>query len=83
MWINGKSLREFCRGYRKIIDDERIIGEKSFTDLYTWIDAAYVVHIDMRSHTGIAISMGHGVFHEKASVQRLNPKIPHRRTWLV
>ena len=43
--------------------------------MYTWIDAAYTVHGEMRSHTGEGISMGHGVFHEKASAQRLNTKI--------
>ena len=43
--------------------------------MYTWIDTAYAVHSDMRSYTGGAISMGHGVFHEKASAQRLNTKI--------
>ena len=40
-----------------------------------WIDVAYKVHSEMRSHTGGAISMGHRVFHEKPSMQRLNTKI--------
>ena len=43
--------------------------------MYTWIDAAYTVHGEMRSHTGEGISMGHGVFYKKASVQILNTKI--------
>ena len=39
------------------------------------IDADYVVHIYMIIHTGGDISRVHGVFHEKASAQRLNTKI--------
>ena len=43
-----------------------IIGAKTLTYLYTWIDAAYAVHNNMRGHTGGAISMGYGIMHEKA-----------------
>ena len=28
--------------------------------MYTWVDASYAVHPDMRSHTGGAISFGVG-----------------------
>ena len=47
------------------IDDKRIIEEKSITYLCTWIDAYYAVHRDMKSHTGGAISTGHGMLNEK------------------
>ena len=39
-----------------------------------WVDAAYGVHSDMRSHTGGTMSFGHGVVHHKSSVQKLNTK---------
>ena len=42
--------------------------------LFTWIDAAYAVHPDMRSHTGGAMSMGLGVVQAKSSKQKLNTK---------
>ena len=45
------------------------------TDLYTWIDAVYAVHNNMRGHTGGAISLGYGIMHGKASKQKLNVKI--------
>ena len=59
---------------KKNIYDKIIIGSKSLPDVYMWIYAAYAVHSNMRSHTGGAISMGHGVLHEKALVQILNTK---------
>ena len=56
------------------IADNRIIGAKSLTYVYTCIDASCAVHKIIRSHTVGAISMVHGVLHEKALVQRLNTK---------
>ena len=56
------------------IKDKRIIGAKTLTDLYTWIDAAYAVHNNIRGHTGGAISMGYGIMHGKASKQKINVK---------
>ena len=43
-------------------------------DFYTWVDASYAVHEDMRSQTGGVMSFGHGILHHKASVQKLNIK---------
>ena len=59
---------------KKNIYDKIIIGSKSLTDVYMWIYAAYAVHRNMRSHAVGAISMVHGVLHETALVQILNPK---------
>ena len=42
--------------------------------LYTWVDAAYAVHQNMRSHTGGCISFGLGTIHAKSSKQKLNTK---------
>ena len=43
-------------------------------DFYTWVDASYAVHEDMRSQTGGVMSFGHGILHRKSSVQKLNTK---------
>ena len=51
-----------------------IIGAKTLTDLYMWIDAAYAVHNNMRGHTGGAISLGYGIMHGKSSKQKINIK---------
>ena len=47
------------------IKDKRIIGAKTLSDLYTWIDAAYAAHNIIIGHTGGAISMGYGIIHGK------------------
>ena len=60
--------------FKRTIDDVRIIGATSLNDVYTWIDAAYAVHNNMRSQTGGAMSMGHGILHGRSSKQKLNTK---------
>ena len=73
--VDGQEKPKRVLSWLKVnIDDKRIIVAENPTDIYMWIYAAYVVHGNMRSHTGGAISMGNGVLHEKASVQRLNTK---------
>ena len=58
------------------IEDDRIMGADSLNTLYmTWIDAAYAVHPNMRSHTGGCMSMmGTGTLHARSSKKKLNTK---------
>ena len=49
------------------IDVIRTIGCTDLTQLHTWIDAAFAIHPNMRSHTGGVMSLGHGVIHAKSS----------------
>ena len=56
------------------IEDVRVIGASSLTDLFTYIDAAYTVNPDMKSQTGGAMSLGVGVLHAKSNKQKLNVK---------
>ena len=39
-----------------------------------WVDAAYAVHPNMKSHTGGSLSLGHGTLSNKSSTQKLNTK---------
>ena len=55
-------------------NDKRVIGCDDLQSLYTWIDAAYAVHPNMRSQTGGTMSMGWGTIHCKSSKQKLNTK---------
>ena len=59
-----KKLKRVLSLVKETISDKIIIGLKIPIDMYTWIDAAYGVHINMRSHTGRAISMIHGMLHQ-------------------
>eukprot|EP00957_Ditylum_brightwellii_P124753 9508629-Ditylum_brightwellii.AAC.1 len=59
---------------KRTVNDVRIIGATSIQDLYKWVDAAYAIHPNMRSHTGGAMSFGWGIVHRRASKQKLNTK---------
>jgi hypothetical protein len=39
-----------------------------------WMDAAYAVHPDMKSHTGGAFTLGSGVIYGTSTCQKLNTK---------
>ena len=69
-----KKLKRMMGFAKKTIDDVRIVGATSLTELFTWIDAAYAVHPNMRSQTGGAMSMGIGIIHGRSSKQKLNTK---------
>ena len=40
-----------------------------------WVDAAFAVHNDMRSHTGGVLSLGKGAVYASSKKQKLNTKI--------
>ena len=69
-----KKLKRGLKFVKNIIKDKKIIVAKTLTDLYTWIEAAYAIHNNMRGRTGGAISMGYGIMHVKASKQEINVK---------
>ena len=73
-----KKLNRGLTFVKNTIKDKRIIGAKKLTDLYTWIDAAYAVHNNMRGYTGGAISMGYGIMHRNASKTKDKRKKFHR-----
>lgn len=56
------------------VKDVRTIGATGLGCLTTWVDAAYAVHNNMRSHTGGVMSMGRGLVHGRSSKQKLNTK---------
>jgi hypothetical protein len=70
-WLKLKRLLRYLNG---TIDMPRIIGAHSLTEFKTWVDAAYAVHDDMKSHTGGVMSFGHGVVNAKSLKQKLNVK---------
>jgi hypothetical protein len=39
-----------------------------------WVDASFVVHSDMRSHTGGTMSLGKGSLYSSSTRQKLNTK---------
>jgi len=51
-----------------------ILGADSLAKLKSWVDTAYAVHNDMKSHTGGATSLGRGAIMCKSTKQKLNTK---------
>ena len=70
-WLKLKRLLQYLN---RTLDDVLTIGADSLTRLMTWVDAAYGVHRDMKSHTGGAMSLGRGAIMCKSSKQKLNTK---------
>jgi hypothetical protein len=70
-WLKLKRLLRYLNG---TLDMPRIIGADSLTAFKTWVDAAYAVHDDMKSHTGGVMSFGHGAINAKSLKQKLNVK---------
>ena len=69
-----KKLRRCVSWLMQTIDDKRIIGCFNLYELFTWVDASFAVHPNMRSHTGGVMSMGFGMIHCRSSKQKLNAK---------
>jgi hypothetical protein len=69
-----KKLKRVLVYLKQSINDKRIIGCDGLENIFTWIDAAFAVHPNMRSHTGGAMSLGWGVLHTKSSKQKLTTK---------
>ena len=67
-------LKRVLAYLKNTIDDVRVIGATSLTQILTWIDASFAVHSDMKSHTGGCTSMGIGLVHQKSSTQKSNSK---------
>lgn len=41
---------------RDTLEDHRVLGALSLEELFTWVDTSFVVHPNMRSHTGSTMS---------------------------
>ena len=66
-----RRLLEYIKGSLHL---KYTLGADDMVSLGTWVDAAYAVHPDMRSHTGGVISFGLGGIACKSSKQTLNTK---------
>ena len=70
-YVKLKRLLEYLYG---TLDLSLVLGADNLGTIYTWVDASYAVHNDMRSHTGGVISFGVGGLLCKSSKQKLNTK---------
>ena len=70
-WYKLIRVLSFLKTYK---NDKRRIGAKSLKDLFTYIDASYAIHPNMRGHTGGLMSFGTGIIHGRSGKQKLNVK---------
>jgi hypothetical protein len=60
--------------YTRHKNDYLTLSATSLHNVRWWVDAAYAVHHDMKSHTGGALSLGRGVIYGTSKGQKLNTK---------
>jgi len=70
-WSKLIQLLQYFNG---TLDMPLILGADSLAKSKSWVDAAYAVHDDMKSHTGGATSLGCGAIMCKSTKQKLNTK---------
>ena len=51
-------------------EDKRIIGCFNLKELFSWVDASFAVHPNMRSRLGGSISIEYGIIHFRSSKQK-------------
>jgi hypothetical protein len=56
------------------MDCDYSLGADNMDKMMTWVDAAFAVHLDMKSHTGGVISFWRGGIVCKSTKQKLNTK---------
>ena len=66
-----KRVLEYLKGS---INDEYILGADDLSKVRSWVDAAFAVHPDMKSHTGGVVSFGTGGMACKSGKQKLVTK---------
>lgn len=69
-----KKLVRVIRYLRKHQSDTLRLSAKSPTEAKWWIDGAFAVHEDRRSHTGEYFSLGNGAMFGCSNKQKLNTK---------
>jgi len=72
-WGKLRRMIGFLKG---TLDDVRIIGATSITEIMTFIDSSYAVHDNMRSHTGGLVSFGICAAHARSTTSKINVKSP-------
>jgi hypothetical protein len=70
-WSKLRRLLEYLKGK---LDEFLTLGANNIGIMKTWVDTSYVVHNDMKSHTGGVVSFGQGAIMSKSSKQKLNTK---------
>ena len=71
-------MRRVFQYLKHTLDDKRIMVADSLRQLCIWVDAAYGVHSDLKSHTGRCTSFVYRMLHGNSIKQTLNTKVQPR-----
>ena len=69
-----KKLGRAMKYLRKTITLPLTLEADDLHLIHWWIDGAFATHRDMRSHTGVAMSLGKGVIYGTSTRQKLNTR---------
>jgi hypothetical protein len=69
-----KKLTRTMRYLRGTVDMPLTLEANNMSIVKWWVDAAYAVHPDMKSHTGGLMSLGKGAIYGASTKQKLNTK---------
>jgi hypothetical protein len=69
-----RKLARVMRYLRGSIDLPLTLEASNLNTIKWWVDGAFAVHPDMRSHTGVVMSLGQGAVYASSIKQKLNTK---------
>jgi hypothetical protein len=67
-------LKRLLRYVKSTIDLPMTLGMSDKPRVTAYVDASYAIHKDMKSHSGVAVTLGQGFFYCKSTTQKLNTK---------
>ena len=69
---DGRKLLRAVAYLRHTSELDLRLGIKGALQVSVYIDASFAVHDDMKSHSGTAVTLGHGAYYTKSTAQKLN-----------
>ena len=74
---NTRTLQQVTAGSRVLREHQdpksQVRNDRTIPlTIRTYIDASFAVHSDYKSHTGICISLGVGIYYSKSTAQKIN-----------
>ena len=70
-WRKLTDLMRYLNGTR---NDKLILSADNLHIIKWWVDAAFAVHPDFKSHTGAGMTLGKGIIQSQSRKQKLNTK---------
>ena len=76
---NRGKMKRILRFVQFTLKEKRSFEATKLDEIFTWVDASYAVHYDMKRNTAGVMSMVLGVTHCSSSKKKLNKKGLHNQ----